>query len=118
VRNTRRLARRLRGSILGPGVTLYQHGLYATIAPRTPLRIRDVKRAVTALCTALSDEGLPAQHAGSFGFDFAAIEWFRDPVSRRNVMRIAPGDLPAAMIDRLADGIVEWFSMQTKGAQP
>ena len=118
VRNARRLFRRLRASALAPGVVLYPHGLYLTIAPSAELRVSDVKRAAAALCAALSLRGLPARHAGSFGFDFIAVEWFTDARTQKNVLRIAPGDGPSSMIDALADGIVEWFAQQTPGALP
>jgi hypothetical protein len=118
IRNARRLHCRLRASVLAPGVVLYPHGLYLTIAPSADLRIRDVKRAASALCAALSARGLPARHAGSFGFDFIAVEWFTDVRTGKHVMRIAPGDGPSSMIDALGDGIVDWFSAQTAGASP
>jgi hypothetical protein len=118
IRNARRLHRRLGATPLGPGVRLYPHGLYLTIAPGAELRVQDVKRAASALCAALSGKGLPARHAGSFGFDFIAIEWFCDPRTGKYVMRIAPGDGPASMIDALAEGIVSWFGQQTEGALP
>jgi hypothetical protein len=118
IRNARRLHRRLRATPLAPGVRLYPHGLYLTISPAAELRVQDVKRAASALCAALSERGLPARHAGSFGFDFIAIEWFCDPRTGKYVMRIAPGDGPPSMIDALADGIVDWFSLQTAGAMP
>jgi hypothetical protein len=118
IRNARRLHRLLRESPLGPGVVLYPHGLYLTIAPAADLRISDVKRVATAMCEALSSRGLPARHAGSFGFDVAAVEWFTDARTGKNVMRIAPGDGPPSMIDALASGIVDWFAQQTPGALP
>ena len=118
IRNARRLHRRLRRSALAPGVTLYAHGLYLTIAPAAELRISDARRAAAALCEALTAQGLPARHAGSFGFDFISVEWFTHARTGKNVLRIAPGDGPPSMIDALGDGIVEWFSMQTDGALP
>ena len=118
VRNARRLYRLLRRSPLAPGVMLYPHGLYLTIAASAELRVRDVKRVAAALCADLSARGLPARHAGSFGFDFIAVEWFTDARTGKHVMRIAPGDGPSSMIDALAEGIVEWFAQQTPGASP
>jgi len=113
IRATRRLRDALRDTALAPGLGLYAHGMYLTIALGGDLRVKDVKRAVDALCEALIGQGLPVRHAGSFGFDFVALEWFPDPSTRRNVIRIAPGDLPASVMDRVADGIVRWFSLQT-----
>jgi hypothetical protein len=118
IRNARRLYDRLQRSALGPGVVLYAHGLYLTIAPSAQLRVKDVKRAAAALCAALTSRGLHARHAGSFGFDFVSVEWFADARTKKNVLRVAPGDGPSSMIDELADGIVEWFAAQTRGALP
>ena len=118
IRNARRLYRRLQRSPLAPGVVLYAHGLYLTIAPSAELRVQDVKRAAAGLCAALTSKGLPARHAGSFGFDFISVEWFTDARTKKNVLRVAPGDGPDATIDALGDGIVEWFGRQTEGALP
>jgi hypothetical protein len=114
VHNTRRLAHALASTSLRDAVKLYRHGLYLTLAPRGELRVRDVKRAIDALCEALGDT---ARHAGSFGFDFVAAEWFTDPVTRRNVIRIAPGDLPPSAMDVLAQRIAAWFARQSAGVK-
>jgi hypothetical protein len=118
IKATRRLRDALRKSPLRSGLCVYPHGLYLTIAPAGELRVKDVKRAVDALSDVLAAQGLPVRHAGSFGFDFVALEWFPDPVTRRNVIRVAPGDLPPSVMDRVAEGIVRWFSLQTAGASP
>jgi hypothetical protein len=63
----------------------------------------------------LGRQKLPLKHAGSFGFDFVAVEWFFDAVLQRNLLRIAGADLPALLIDRLVDSIDEWWSSQPMG---
>lgn len=117
VRNTRRLARALASSPLAEGVTLYPHALYLTIDPRGELRVQDVRRAVTSLADTLSAKGLAVRHAGSFGFDFTALEWFTDPVTKRNVIRVAPGDVPPSEIDASAEAMVAWFALQEPRVQ-
>lgn len=112
MRNTRRLGRRLRATPLADAIKVYPHALYLTLAPRGELRVQDVKRAVGSLCDTLSQQGIAVRHAGSFGFDFTAVEWFAETLSKRNVIRIAPGDLPGSEMDALALGITAWFAAQ------
>ena len=113
IRSTRRLARILRHGLRdNSALTTFQHGLYLTLAPRGALRIDDVKQAAGELAAALGASGLPVRHAGSFGFDFAAVEWFSDPLLRRNVIRISGADFPPELTDRVAAGIVQWWTSQ------
>ncbi len=113
VLNTRRLARRLRATPLGPTVVRYAHGLYLAIAPLA----RDVASMPGPLSGFLRDEGLPVRHAGSFGFDFIAIERHPHPGQRRDVLRIAPGDVPLETMDRLADALDRWFAGPARAAR-
>jgi hypothetical protein len=64
----------------------------------------------------LSREGWPLRHAGSFGFDFGAAEWFGHTVRNRCVVRIAVPDLPTLLWDQVAQAIAQWWPMheQTK----
>jgi len=111
IRNNRRMARVLSDK-LGSAQTIstFQHGLYLTLMPNAELSIESARKLAAALCGVLVSTAVPVSHAGSFGFDFVAIEWFADPLSRRNVLRIAASDVPIDCIDRVAEGIARWWS--------
>jgi hypothetical protein len=51
------------------------------------------------------------RHAGRFGFDFGAAEWFHDTTRNRCVVRIAVPDLPTPLWDQVARAVVQWWSV-------
>lgn len=111
LRNGRR-ARRYFASRL-PGLTAelnFEHGLYVTLASRQPLDEAAAKQAAAAMSHDLGQAGLPIRHAGSFGFDFAAAEWFHNATTDRYSVRIAASDLPTAIWDDLTAAIATWWA--------
>ena len=118
VRCTRRMAHRLSLALGRDAVRRFQHGLYLALIPGRDMQIDDVKHAADDLCGTLARQGLLVKHAGSFGFDFIAVEWFYDAIARRNVIRVTGADLPFALVDRVADGIEAWWSLRRMSATP
>jgi len=57
----------------------------------------------------LSEVGFPIRHAGSFGFDFAATEWFHDLTVDRYGVRVAVPDLPLSLWRDLTQAIGDWW---------
>ena len=111
IRNNRRMARVLSAAPSCAGsVSEFQHGLYVTVMPDDDLSAPGASKLAAELCSDLKSAAAPVVHAGSFGFDFVAIEWFSDPVSRRNVLRIAASDAPTSCIDDVAEGITRALS--------
>jgi hypothetical protein len=111
LRNSRH-ARRYFASAL-PGLTAelnYEHGLYVTLASKHPLDEAAARQAAAAMSHDLSRAGLPIRHAGSFGFDFAATEWFHNATTGRYSVRIAASDLPTAIWNELTQAIAKWWS--------
>ena len=111
MRNTRRMARVLSVACgEAPCVCVFQHGLYLTLSPMGNPDIDEARSLAGALSGELERNGLPVRHAGSFGFDFVAIEWFHGSSSPRNLIRVAASDLPPGLADRIAQGIATWWS--------
>jgi hypothetical protein len=110
IRNNRRMARLLAAALGGSQVSAFQHGLYLTLAPREHLSTPSAKHLAAALSDELASVALPVSHAGSFGFDFVAIEWFADACWRRNVIRVAASDIPSSLTDKVAQCIARFWS--------
>ena len=108
IRNNRRMVRSVSARVrTASAVASFQHGLYFTLEPAGNASVEDATGLAGSLCRELEAQALPVAHAGSFAFDFVAIDRFADSWSRRNVIRVAASDLPVSVIDRVAECIVE-----------
>ncbi|MCA6108492.1 hypothetical protein [Bradyrhizobium cenepequi] len=115
LRNGRRTARYFASALAGSLAELrFAHGLYVTLAPKRMLDERQAKQMAADLCYDLSKAGLPLRHAGSFGFDFGAAEWFHDKTHDRHLVRIAIPDLPTSLWDQVAQAVAQWWSVHEK----
>ncbi|CCD94612.1 conserved hypothetical protein [Bradyrhizobium sp. ORS 375] len=111
LRNSRRARRRFATTLRGLTAELdFAHGLYVTLASRAPFDEAAARQAAAAMSDDLKRAGLPIRHAGSFGFDFAATEWFHDATTDRYSVRVAVPDLPTAVWDDLTGAIAAWWS--------
>jgi hypothetical protein len=110
LRNSRRASRYFATALSGLTAELhFVHGLYVTVTSQQPLDEATAKHAAAEMSRDLARAGLPIQHAGSFGFDFAATEWFHNPTTHRYSVRIAVPDLPTAIWDDLMAAIAQWW---------
>jgi hypothetical protein len=110
LRNSRRTARYFASALPGASAELhFAHGLYVTLAPARMLDEKETRQIAADLCDDLGKCGLPLRHAGSFGFDFGAAEWFHDTMRNRCVVRIAVPDLPTSLWEQVAQGVVQWW---------
>jgi hypothetical protein len=109
LRNSRRAARYLSQAVpSSSGQLNHAHGLYLTLAPKCPVDEGGARELADHLSNDLSEIGLPVRHAGSFGFDFVATEWFLDSESGRYMIRIAVPDLPTLLWDQILKAIARW----------
>jgi len=120
LRNSRRTAHHFASALPGSTAELhFAHGLYVTLAPARMLDEQQTKQMAADLCGDLKKAGLPLRHAGSFGFDFGAAEWFHDTTRNRCVVRIAVPDLPTPLWDQVVQAVVGWWSMhEDRGKTP
>ncbi|MCK1515906.1 hypothetical protein IVB22_25770 [Bradyrhizobium sp. 190] len=111
LRNSRRAGRYFATALSGLTAELhFVHGLYITLSSERPLDAAAARQAAAEMSTDLARAGLPIEHAGSFGFDFAATEWFHNSTTDRYSVRIAVSDLPTAIWDDLTEAIARWWS--------
>ncbi|TYL96674.1 guanylate cyclase [Bradyrhizobium rifense] len=82
-------------------------GLYVTLTG--DFDENAARNIVERMSNELRAEGLPLRHAGSFGFDFAATEWFRNSITGRYAVRIALSDFPDTITRRLITEIAGWW---------
>ncbi|MEH2522657.1 hypothetical protein V1288_000566 [Bradyrhizobium sp. AZCC 2176] len=111
LRNSRRASRHFANALSGLTAELhFVHGLYVTVRSEQALDEATARQAAAEMSNDLARAGLPIQHAGSFGFDFAATEWFHNPTTDRYSVRIAVPDLATAIWDGLVAAIAQWWS--------
>jgi hypothetical protein len=86
------------------------HGLFTALVPPHQWSEGEVASTAKELATDLSRRGFPVFQAGSFGFNFTAVEAFFDTEIDRSVMRVAIGDLPLTICAQVANAIAGWWA--------
>ncbi|MGY8705047.1 hypothetical protein RAD16_04795 [Bradyrhizobium sp. 18BD] len=93
----------------------FTHGLYITLRSRRPLDEASARQAADRMSRDLGQTGFPIRHAGSFGFDFAATEWFHNATTDEYSVRVAVPDLPTELWNDLAAAITKWWMSSHSG---
>ena len=110
LRNGRSMARHFAAKLPELSAELhFAHGLYVTLRGRRPLDEASARRAAADMSNDLRARGFPIRHAGSFGFDFAATEWFHDATTDQYSVRVAVSDLPTEVWGDLTVAIARWW---------
>lgn len=110
LRNGRLLVRTLVRELWPRVVRNYSHGMFAALVPPENLGESESVAEAAQLAAIVARSSLPVRHAGSFGFDFMAIEGFFDTEIDRHVVRIAAGDVPPGVVMEAAERIASWWS--------
>jgi hypothetical protein len=111
LRNGRHAARYFAAELASLSAELhFTHGLYVTLRGRRALDEATARQAAEDMSRDLSGKGFPIRHAGSFGFEFAATEWFHDATTDRYSVRVAVPDLPTELWKDLAAAIAGWWA--------
>ena len=110
LRNSRRTNHYFRSALIGQIREVhFAHGLYVTLRGREPLDETAARSAAVKMAEDLGRAGFLIRHAGSFGFDFAATEWFHDSLTNGFTVRVAIPDFPTALWDDLTRAIAHWW---------
>ena len=110
LRNGRSMARYFAAKLPALSAELhFAHGLYVTLRGRRPLDEASARQAAEDMSNDLRAKGFPIRHAGSFGFDFAATEWFHDASTDQYSVRVAVPDLPTELWNDLTAAIARWW---------
>jgi len=112
--NGRLVARTLARQLGQSAVRQYRHGAFAALVPPRPWGESEAVAEAGELAETLTDGGFPVRHAGSFGFDFVAVEGFFDTAVERYLLRVAAADLPTTVSARIADGIGAWWTRRLR----
>jgi hypothetical protein len=106
--NMRHVERGLHVHLDSDALESFSHGLFCTIAPPGAASRDETRPLVEALTARLNEAGVPARRAGSFGFDFVAVDEFSDVWRNREAIRLSMADLPVPCIERLVDTVTGW----------
>ena len=110
LRNGRSMARYFAAKLPALSAELhFAHGLYVTLRGRRPLDEASARQAAEDMSNDLRAKGFPFRHAGSFGFDVAATEWFHDASTDQYSVRVAVPDLPTELWNDLTAAIARWW---------
>ena len=108
MRSTRRIVRGIAAGWPPARLVTFQHALYLAIPARGDSALNEVRTAAGELATELAAHGLPVRHAGSFGFDFVAVEAWCDP-DGRSALRVSGGDIAPELGEEIGRRIAAWL---------
>jgi hypothetical protein len=109
LRNNRLTARILVRELGPSALRSYSHGLFSALVPPCAWTEGDAIAAAEDIAANLARQKLSVRHAGSFGFDFTAVEAYFDTYIGGHVLRIAMADLPSVTCACVADAITTWW---------
>ena len=112
IANGRNITRRLIGH--GIPVASCRHGLYGVLRAPDLWAREDAMSVAGRLVDGLCRAALPVRHAGSFGFDFFAMDVFPDGAGEhapeKHGVRLAFSDVPGPVALEVSDQIAAWWT--------